>query len=93
MKLVDIIKEEEWDRSNPDFKTKHYDTDTETGQMSWKVEYTPLSGVNKSIEAAYQDFKKVLKDYPNDSRLEELFEEFASFKRAYRTHFNRKYKK
>ena len=46
MKLADIIREEKWDNSNPDFKTKHYDTDDETGQMSWKVEYTPLSGVN-----------------------------------------------
>jgi hypothetical protein len=93
MKLADIIREEEWDNSNPDFKTKHYDTDDETGQMSWKVEYTPLSGVNKSIETAYQDFKKAIREFPEDSRLEELFEEFASFKRGYRTHFNRKYKK
>ncbi len=70
-----------------------HDTDDDTGQMSWKVEYTPLSGVNKSIETAYQDFKKAIREFPEDSRLEELFEEFASFKRGYRTHFNRKYKK
>ena len=83
MKIKDILKEE-----NPDFKTKKVSgPDPVTGQMVWNVEYTPLKGVDD----AYQDFKKILRKYPTDERLEKLFQVFAQFKRQYRSHVTRRY--
>jgi len=87
MKIKDILKEE-----SPDFKTKKVSgPDPVTGQMTWDVEYTPLIGVDKNFEEAYQDFKKILKKYPTDEKLEKLFQIFAQFKRQYRSHVTRRY--
>jgi len=88
MKIKDILKEQE----NPDFKTKKVSgPDPVTGQMVWNVEYTPLKGVDDNLEDAYQDFKKILKKYPTDEKLEKLFQIFAQFKRQYRSHVTRRY--
>ncbi len=88
MKIRDILKEEE----NPDFKTtKIGDPHPVTGQMTWDVEYTPLKGVDDNLEDAYQDFKKILKKYPTDERLQKLFDVFSQFKRQYRAHVTRRY--
>ena len=93
MNLTEILNEQDWNNNNPDFKTKQKDIDKITGQVTWDVEYTPLKGVDDSIEKAYQDFKAVLRKYPQDPKLEKLFEVFSSFKRSYRTHVGRKYGK
>ena len=90
MKIKDIL-EQEWRQDSPDFKTKQVGKDPVTGQISWEVEYTPLKGVDTAIQEAYDDYKKVLKKYPDDERLEKLFDVFASFKKAFRQHVNRKY--
>lgn len=90
MKLTDILNEG-WEQESPDFKTRRTGVDPETGQISWDVEYTPLKGVDDNFEEAYQDFKKILRKYPNDEKLEKLFNVFASFKRQFRTHVSRKY--
>jgi len=88
MKIRDIIKEDE----NPDFKTtKVSGPDPVTGQMTWDVEYTPIIGVDENLEDAYQDFKKILKKYPTDERLQKLFDVFSQFKRQYRAHVTRRY--
>ena len=87
MKIKDILKEE-----NPDFKTtKVSGPHPVTGQMTWDVEYTPLIGVDDNLEDAYQDFKKILKKYPTDERLQKLFDVFSQFKRQYRAHVTRRY--
>jgi hypothetical protein len=87
MKIKDILKEE-----NPDFTTKKVSgPDPVTGQMTWDVEYTPLIGVDDNLEDAYQDFKKILKKYPTDERLQKLFDVFSQFKRQYRAHVTRRY--
>lgn len=91
MKLSDIIREEEWEQDSPDFKTKKTGVNPETGQISWDVEYTPLKGVDDAIGKAYDEYKDLLKKYPEDQKLEKLFDIFASFKKAYRTHVSRKY--
>ena len=88
MKIRDILKEQE----SPDFKTtKVSGPDPVTGQMTWDVEYTPLKGVDDNLEDAYQDFKKILRKYPTDEKLEKLFQVFAQFKRQYRSHVTRRY--
>ena len=90
MKIKDIL-EQEWRQDSPDFKTKQTGVDPVTGQISWDVEYTPLKGVDNAIQDAYDDYKAVLRKYPDDERLEKLFDVFASFKKAFRQHVNRKY--
>ena len=65
-------------------------TDPETGTISWTIEYTPLKGVDNAIDNAYE-YKKVLRKYPDDQKLEKLFDIFAAFKKQFRMHVTRKY--
>jgi len=90
MKIKDIL-EQEWKQDAPEFKTKETGVDPVTGQISWDVEYTPLIGVDRSIEKAYNQYKGVLKKYPDDQKLDKLFDIFAAFKREFRKHVTRKY--
>ena len=90
MKIKDIL-EQEWKQDSPEFKTKETGVDPVTGQISWDVEYTPLVGVDKAIEKAYDEYKDVLKKYPDDQKLDKLFDIFAAFKREFRKHVTRKY--
>jgi len=50
-----------------------------------------LIGVDDNLEDAYQDFKKILRKYPTDERLQKLFNVFSQFKRQYRSHVTRRY--
>lgn len=90
MKIKDIL-EQEWRQDTPSFKTKKTGVDPETGTISWDIEYTPLKGVDRAIDKAYDEYKDVLKKYPDDQKLEKLFDIFASFKKQFRTHVSRKY--
>lgn len=90
MKIKDIL-EQEWKQDSPEFKTKETGVNPETGQISWDVEYTPLIGVDRAIEKAYGQYKDVLKKYPDDQKLDKLFDIFAAFKREFRKHVTRKY--
>lgn len=92
MKIKDIL-EQEWRQDSPQFRTKQTDIDPVTGRISWEVDYTPLQGVDKALEEAYQEFKDAIKKHPNDEKLDKLFNTFASFKKVFRTHLNRKYAK
>ena len=90
MKIKDIL-EQEWKQDSPEFRTKHTDTDPITGRISWDVDYTPLTGADRAIQKVYDELKEALRKYPDDQRLEQLFNVYASFKKAFRTHINRKY--
>lgn len=90
MKIKDIL-EQEWRQDSPRFKTKQTGVDPVTGQVSWDIEYTPLKGADDAIQEAYDELKKALKKHPDDQKLEQLFNVYASFKKAFRTHLNRKY--
>tara|TARA_B110000285_G_scaffold224002_1_gene280241 strand:- start:395 stop:676 length:282 start_codon:yes stop_codon:yes gene_type:complete len=92
MKIVDILKEEDWKQDTPGFKSKQTDFNPDTGQYTWDVDYTPIKSVDSAIEKAYEGYKQVLSKYPEDEKLETLFNVFASFKKAFRTHVSRKYK-
>jgi hypothetical protein len=92
MKIKDIL-EQDWKQDRPEFKTKETGMDPETGRIEWEIEYTPLEGVDKSIEKAYSEFKDALKKHPNDEKLDKLFDIFSSFKREFRRHVSRKYGK
>ena len=93
MKLGDIIREGEWEQESPHFKTKKTGTDPETGQVSWDVKYTPMTELQNEVEELYDAFKRTLRQYPDDQKLEKFFEVYASFKRKFKTHVNRKYGK
>jgi len=95
MKIKDILKEEEkdWEQDNPDFKTKQTAYNKETGQYTWEVKYTPMISLDSHIMDAAEDFKKVTRKFPQDEKLEKLFKVFTGFKKAFRTHMNRKYVK
>lgn len=90
MKIKDIL-EQEWKQDSPEFKSKQTGVDPETGRISWDIEYTPLKGVDTAIEKAYDEYKDVLKKYPDDQKLDKLFDIFAVFKREFRKHVTRKY--
>lgn len=90
MKIKKIL-EQDWKQDRPEFKSKETGVDPVTGRIEWDIEYTPLTGVDKSIEKAYQEFKDVLKKHPEDQKLDKLFEVFSSFKREFRRHVSRKY--
>lgn len=92
MKIKDIL-EQEWRQDNPQFKSKQTGIDPVTGQISWDIEYTPLKGADEAIQEAYDELKKALRKHPDDQKLEQLFNVYASFKKAFRTHLNRKYGK
>lgn len=91
MKIKDIINEQDWKQDTPRFKTKRTGVDPETGTISWTIEYTPLKGVDDAIDNAYDEYKKVLRKYPDDQKLEKLFDIFAAFKKQFRMHVTRKY--
>jgi hypothetical protein len=95
MKIKDILneKEEDWKQNSPDFKTKQVGFDPDTGQFSWDVEYTPMVSLDNHIMDAAEDFKKVTRKFPQDEKLEKLYKVFSGFKKAFRTHMNRKYAK
>lgn len=93
MKIRDIIREKDWEQDSTAFKSKKTGVDPETGQISWDIEYTPLVNLRKNVEETYEDFKGVLKKYPDDQKLEKLFDVYASFKRSLKIHVNRKYGK
>jgi len=90
MKIKDII-EQEWKQDSPEFKSRQSGVDPETGSVSWDIEYTPLSGVDKSIDKAYNEYKDALRKHPDDAKLEKLFDVFAAFKREFRKHVTKKY--
>lgn len=90
MKIKDIL-EQEWKQDTERFKSKQTDIDPETGSISWDIEYTPLTGVDKSIEKAFNELKDAVRKHPNDEKLEKLLDVFSSWKREFRKHVTRKY--
>lgn len=92
MKIKDLL-EQDWKQDTPGFKSKQTDVDPETGSISWDIEYTPLTGVDKAVERAYQEYKDALQKHPEDQKLEKLFDVFAAWKREFRKHVSRKYGK
>ena len=83
------VKKEE----NTQFTTKQTSFDPETGQISWDVEYTPLVDLRNEVEELFEAYKKAILKYPDDEKLNKLFEVYSSFKRAFKTHVNRRYGK
>lgn len=73
------------------FTTRQTSFDPETGQISWDVEYTPLINLRKEVEELYDAYKDTILKYPDDEKLNKLFEVYSSFKRAFKTHVNRRY--
>lgn len=88
MKIKEIIKEE------PDaFRLTDKEVDPETGAITHRVVYTPIVELRREVEELYDAFKRTLKQYPEDQKLEQFFDVYASFKRQFKTHVNRKYGK
>lgn len=86
MKIKDLLNED-----NDNFKLTDKKVNPETGQISFNVEYTPMIRLRKEVEELYDAFKDTLQKYPEDQKLEKFFDVFASFKRQFKTHVNRKY--
>lgn len=76
-----------------DFNLTNKQVDPETGAVSHTVVYTPMVTLQREVEELYEAFKRTLKQYPEDSKLEKFFDVYASFKRQFKTHVNRKYNK
>jgi hypothetical protein len=88
MKLLKILTEQ----SERGFDTEQSTTDPVTGAVTWNVVYTPLNALDKAMEKMYEYFGDTIKKYPNDTRLEQMFYDFANIKKNLRTHITRKYK-
>ena len=73
------------------FTTRQTDFNPETGQISWDVEYTPLVDLRNEVEELFEAYKKTIQKYPDDEKLNKLFDVYSSFKRAFKTHVNKRY--
>lgn len=101
MKLKQILLEQDekqsqdyWQQSrDKSFKTQRTKFNPETGQISWDVEFTPLSALRDTITQATEYFKDTLRKYPEDYRLNHLYSKFMGFKKAFSTYMNQKYNK
>ena len=86
MKLKDIILDEA-----KGFTLTDKEIDPETGAITHKVTYEPIVDLRREVEELNSAFKKTLQQYPEDQKLEQFYEVYASFKRKFKTHVNRKY--
>ena len=86
MKLKDIILDEA-----KGFTLTDKEIDPETGAITHKVTYEPIVDLRREIEELNSAFKKTLQQYPEDQKLEQFYEVYASFKRKFKTHVNRRY--
>ena len=93
MKIQDILKEDKWNQDSTDFKSKKTGVDPITGTHSWDIEYTPLIQLRREVGELYDAYKNTIRKYPEDQKLDELFNIYSKFKRAFNTHVNRKYGK
>ncbi len=86
MKIKDILKEE------PDGgRLVNKKIDPVTGTISHDVRYNNIYYLRKEVEELNDAFKDTIEDYPNDEQLYKLFTVYSKFKRAFKTHVNRKY--
>jgi len=75
-----------------DFKLVSGDPDPETGKITSKVIRKPsLSNMVKDLEAEIQDFKKIIKDKPDDMVLYNISEELKEIYNKFRTHIRKNY--
>ena len=86
MKIKDILKEE-----TAEARLVNKRVDPETGAISHDVRYNNIYYLRKEVEELNDAFKETIEDYPNDEQLYKLFTVYSKFKRAFKTHVNRKY--
>ena len=86
MKIKDILKEEPTEA-----RLVNKRVDPETGAISHDVQYDNIYTLRKEVEQLNDAFKETIQDYPNDEQLYKLFTVYSKFKRAFKTHVNRKY--
>jgi hypothetical protein len=86
MKIKDILKEEPGGA-----RLVNKRVDPETGAISHDVEYDNIYTLRKEVEQLNDAFKETIQDLPNDEQLYKLYTVYTKFKRAFKTHVNRKY--
>jgi hypothetical protein len=89
MKLKELIFEED----ALGFKTTQTSIDPVTGQVTWDVEYTPLVKVDSELEKLAIDLDSAVKKHPKDEKLQQYNEFFKNFKKSFRTHVTKHYRK
>lgn len=89
MKLKDILFEED----ALGFKTTKTNVDPETGQVTWDVEYTPLVRIDGELEKLATELDSATKKHPEDEKLQQYNELFKNFKKAFRSHVTKHYRK
>ena len=86
MKIKDILKEE-----TAEARLVNKRVDPETGAISHDVRYNNIYYLRKEVEELNDAFKETVQDLPNDEKLYKLYNVYTKFKRAFKTHVNRKY--
>jgi len=89
MKLKDLIFEED----ALSFKTTKTDINPATGQITWDVEYTPLIKIDGELEKLAIELNNAVRKHPEDEKLQQYNEFFKRFKKGFRTHVTKRYKK
>ena len=89
MKLTDLI----FENDALGFKTTKSNIDPETGQITWDVEYTPLIKIDDDLEGLVDELERAIKKHPEDIKLEQYFTLLKNFKKSFRTHVTKHYKK
>ena len=75
------------------FKTTKTNVDPETGQITWDVEYTPLAKIDDDLEDLVNELERAVSKHPKDEKLQQYFTFLKNFKKGFRTHVTKHYRK
>lgn len=89
MKLSNILLEDD----ALGFKTTKTNVDPETGQITWDVEYTPLVKIDDDLEELVDELERAVDKHPKDEKLQQYFLLLKNFKKGFRTHVTKHYRK
>ena len=92
MKLLDLLKETQPKQFHTRRKGSNYGVDSKTGTITWSVKYNELTIIDNKLDIILNALEG-LSRRSDDEKLNQLIDTFKKFKRAYRSHITRKYKK
>jgi hypothetical protein len=87
MKLLKLIE------TTQKFTTTLRDKDSDTGTLTWDIEYTPLKSLDANLDKIYTDFRKAAEKHSEDQKLQSFLDTFALFKKLLRRHITQTYGK
>ena len=87
MKLLDLLKEDP-----KQFTSRTQKIDPDTGTITWSIKYNNLKVIDSKLDTILFALERLAENH-DDEKLDQLIDTFKKFKKAYRSHITRKYKK